>query len=104
MCEAGGLVKLVRMPIVWLVLAAALGLVVLASTASPSAPVAAAPVRQATVTVFAASSLTDAFKELGAAFETETGIPVAFNFGASSQLRTQLEQGAQADVFASADH
>src|SRR3954465_5099396 len=91
------------MPIVWLALAAALGLAVLAPMVAPSAPVAAAPTRQASVTVFAASSLTDAFKELGAAFETDTGVPVTFNFGASSQLRTQLEQGAQADVFASAD-
>jgi len=96
-------VKLVRMPIVWLALAAALGLAVLAPMVAPSAPVAAAPTRRASVTVFAASSLTDAFKELGAAFETDTGIPVTFNFGASSQLRTQLEQGAAADVFVSAD-
>src|SRR5215217_8132093 len=103
MCAAAGLVKLARVPIVWLLLAAAFGLAVLAPTAAPLAPVAAAPSQQASVTVFAASSLTDAFKELGGAFESDTGIPVTFNFGASSQLRTQLEQGAAADVFASAD-
>jgi molybdate transport system substrate-binding protein len=62
-----------------------------------------APAAQAPLTVFAASSLTDAFKELGALFESTTGTPVTFNFGASTQLRTQLEQGAVADVFASAD-
>jgi len=61
-------------------------------------------VAQSTLTVFAASSLTDAFKEIGAAFEAGTGTPVTFNFGASTQLRTQLEQGAAADVFASADN
>jgi molybdate transport system substrate-binding protein len=58
---------------------------------------------QGTLTVFAASSLTDAFKEIGTIFEAGTGTPVTFNFGASTQLRTQLEQGAAADVFASAD-
>jgi molybdate transport system substrate-binding protein len=56
------------------------------------------------LTVFAASSLTDAFKEIGAAFEVANpGVKVSFNFGASSQLRTQLGQGASADLFASAD-
>jgi molybdate transport system substrate-binding protein len=58
---------------------------------------------QSALTIFAASSLTDAFKEIGTIFEADTGTPVRFNFGASTQLRTQLEQGATADVFASAD-
>jgi molybdate transport system substrate-binding protein len=86
-----------------LMLAVALSLALLAPLAGSAAPAAAAPAQQTTVTVFAASSLTDAFKEIGANFETETSIPVTFNFGASSQLRTQLEQGASVDVFASAD-
>jgi molybdate transport system substrate-binding protein len=55
------------------------------------------------ITVFAAASLTDAFREIGGLLEVERGIAVTFNFGASSALRTQLEQGATADVFASAD-
>jgi molybdate transport system substrate-binding protein len=56
------------------------------------------------VVVFAAASLTEAFKEIAAAFEqAHPGARVTFNFGASSQLRAQLEQGARADVFASAD-
>jgi molybdate transport system substrate-binding protein len=56
------------------------------------------------VVVFAASSLTDAFGELGSAFEQATpGTRVTFAFGSSSQLATQLGQGARADVFASAD-
>jgi molybdate transport system substrate-binding protein len=57
------------------------------------------------LTVFAAASLTDAFKELGTIFELHRhgSVSVTFSFGASSQLRTQLEQGAPADVFASAD-
>jgi len=56
------------------------------------------------VTVFAASSLTDAFKEMGAEFErTHTGTKVTFSFASSSILSTQIEEGAPADVFASAD-
>ena len=57
----------------------------------------------ATITVFAASSLTDAFGELGKAFETEGAATVEFNFLSSADLATQIEQGAPADVFASAD-
>jgi molybdate transport system substrate-binding protein len=56
------------------------------------------------VVVFAASSLTDAFQEMAAAFQqANPGVKLTFNFGASSQLATQLGQGASADVFASAD-
>jgi molybdate transport system substrate-binding protein len=68
-----------------------------------SGPAASAPAPQTALTVFAASSLADAFKEIGAIFEASTGIPVSFNFSASTQLRTQLEQGAASDIFASAD-
>jgi molybdate transport system substrate-binding protein len=58
-----------------------------------------------TLTVFAASSLTDAFTEIGAAFEAANpGTDVAFNFGSSSTLATQLAEGAPADVFASANN
>ena len=71
--------------------------------AAPAAERAAPAARGVALTVFAAASLTEAFREIGAVFEANTGIPVTFNFGASSQLRTQLEQGARADVFASAD-
>lgn len=59
----------------------------------------------ATVTVFAAASLTDAFTEIGAAFEdANPGSTVRFNFAASSALATQINEGAPADVFASADN
>jgi molybdate transport system substrate-binding protein len=58
-----------------------------------------------TLTVFAASSLTDAFEEIGAAFEDENaGVDVVFNFASSSDLATQLAEGAPADVFASANN
>lgn len=56
------------------------------------------------VTVFAAASLTDAFGELGKAFDAKTGNRTAFQFAGSQALRTQLENGARADVYASANH
>ena len=56
------------------------------------------------ITVFAASSLTDAFTEIGEAFgEANPGVDVTFSFAASSDLVTQISEGAPADVFASAD-
>jgi molybdate transport system substrate-binding protein len=57
-----------------------------------------------TASVFAAASLTDSFKALGASFQTaHPGTNVQFNFAGSPTLVTQIEQGAPADVFASAD-
>ncbi|BCV22106.1 molybdate ABC transporter substrate-binding protein [Moorella sp. Hama-1] len=59
---------------------------------------------QGQLVVFAAASLTDAFGEIGRAFEqAHPGVTVKFNFGGSQQLRTQIEQGMAADIFASAD-
>ena len=56
------------------------------------------------ITVFAAASLTDSFKELGKAFEAaNSGTHVTFSFAGSATLATQITQGAPADVFASAD-
>jgi len=58
----------------------------------------------AEVTVSAAASLTNAFKEIGAAFEKEhAGDKVLFNFAASDPLVQQIAKGAPVDVFASAD-
>ena len=57
------------------------------------------------MTVFAAASLTGSFKEIGKDFEAANpGVTVTFNFAGSQVLVTQIEQGAPADVFASADH
>ncbi|HSB00580.1 MAG TPA: molybdate ABC transporter substrate-binding protein [Anaerolineales bacterium] len=57
-----------------------------------------------TLAVYAAASLTDAFTEMGKAFEAaHPGVTVVFNFGGSQNLRTQIEQGAAVDVFASAN-
>ncbi|GGL98381.1 molybdate ABC transporter substrate-binding protein [Deinococcus aerophilus] len=55
------------------------------------------------LTVFAAASLTDAFSELGRAFDARTGHTTTFQFAGSQTLRTQLQNGARADVFASAN-
>jgi molybdate transport system substrate-binding protein len=58
----------------------------------------------AEITVSAAASLTNAFKEIGAAFEKEhAGDKVLFNFAASDPLAQQIAKGAPVDVFASAD-
>jgi len=56
-----------------------------------------------TLTVFATSSLTEAFERLAQAFESETGIAVESSFASSSDLAKQIVEGAPADVFASAD-
>jgi molybdate transport system substrate-binding protein len=66
--------------------------------AAPAAP------EPSTLTVYAAASLTDAFRELGRALAARhPGLTVRFNFAGSQQLALQIEQGAPADVFASAD-
>jgi len=58
-----------------------------------------------TLTVFAAASLIDAFQEIGKAYEAiHPGVKINFSFAGSQVLRTQLEQGALTDIFASADH
>ncbi len=81
-------------------------LLTLMSAACQAAP-AAAPTPAATpttLTVLAAASLTDSFKEIGAAFErANPGVKVTFSFAGSQTLRTQIQQGAKADIFASAD-
>lgn len=75
----------------------------MATAPGPAAPaVAVAPPVE--LTVFAAASLKAAFTKLGTAFEAvHPGVTVVFSFDASSALRTQIEQGAPADLFASAD-
>jgi molybdate transport system substrate-binding protein len=56
------------------------------------------------IVVSAAASLTNAFRDIGRAFEAQRpGVKVAFNFAASDILVTQIVKGAPADAFASAD-
>jgi molybdate transport system substrate-binding protein len=58
---------------------------------------------RATVTVFAAASLTEVFQQLGDEFSPEhPDVDIVFNFGGSSTLATQIVEGAPADVFAAA--
>jgi molybdate transport system substrate-binding protein len=55
------------------------------------------------ITVFAAASLKNALDDVNAAFTKDTGIKVVASYEASSALAKQIEQGAPADVFISAD-
>ncbi len=55
------------------------------------------------ILVFAAASLTESLQEIGKSFEAQTKVTVRFSFGASSDLARQIEAGAPADVFFSAD-
>lgn len=83
-----------------------LGLV-FASGVAPAQKQAAAPepaaAATATITVFAAASLKESFDEAAAAYQKATRQPVRVSYAASSALARQIEQGAPADVFVSAD-
>src|SRR5262245_10918142 len=54
------------------------------------------------ITVSAAVSLRDAFREINKLYEAQTGARINFNFGASGALQKQIESGAPVDLFASA--
>ncbi len=70
--------------------------------ASATSPATGGAARE--LVVFAAASLTEPFNEIGPQFGAANGgAKVTYNFGGTPQLRTQLEQGAKADVFASAN-
>ncbi len=72
------------------------------ASSSPEAP-AAVPEESVDLIVFAASSLTEPFGEIGNLFEASNpGATVVFNFAGSQQLAQQINEGAPADVFASA--
>jgi molybdate transport system substrate-binding protein len=76
---------------------AALGLVTLGACGRTPPP-------EATITVFAASSLKDVLEDVAAVFAGEhPDVRVVFNFAGSQELRTQIEQGAAPDVFAAAE-
>ncbi len=91
----------------WVLPVVMFGLAAPVGCGSSSAPTSGAERAQnvtGTVTVSAAASLTEAFTEIGADFErANPGASVAFNFGSSGTLATQIRQGAPADTFASAD-
>ncbi|MCA1363032.1 molybdate ABC transporter substrate-binding protein [Bradyrhizobium sp. IC3069] len=72
--------------------------VILAGTA-----VAPAAAEDKTVTVFAAASMKNALDEIDAVYTARTGVKFSVSYAASSVLAKQIEQGAPADVFVSAD-
>jgi molybdate transport system substrate-binding protein len=73
------------------------------SSKSPSSPAQPSQV-SGSIVVFAAASLKPAFTQISQQFKTDNpGSSVDFEFAGSSELATQLTQGATADVFASAD-
>ena len=72
----------------------------LAGTLAPSAVRAQS---DAGLTVFAAASLKESLDEAAATYQKQTGVPVRVSYAASSALARQIEQGAPADVFFSAD-
>lgn len=79
-------------------------MLIMAGCAKSPAAIAQSAKPQVPLTVFAASSLSDAFQEIGKQFEKNNpGTRVEFNFAGSQQLAQQIVQGAQADVFASAN-
>ncbi len=68
-----------------------------------TAPTRLAAQNGPTVTVFAAASLKNVLDEAGGAYKAKTGATVHFSYAASSAIARQIEQGAPADVFISAD-
>ncbi len=81
----------------WAALAAAAMALALAACGQKPAPT------EAPAKVFAASSLTDVLESVGEAYAAEGGVKPTFVFAASSELARQIEQGAEADMFISAD-
>lgn len=75
-----------------------------AACGADGGPTATGATPSGTLTVFAAASLTDAFTEIGEAFtDLHPDLDVTFSFGGSADLVRQIDEGAPADVFASAD-
>ncbi len=73
-------------------------------SAGPTTAVGSGSAEPIALTIFAASSLKKPFAEVEAVYRTtHPGVFLSFSFGASSLLETQIEQGAPADVFTSAD-
>jgi len=68
-----------------------------------ASPLSSALAQDKTITVFAAASMKNALDDVDAAFTKSTGIKVAASYAASSALIKQIENGAPADVFVSAD-
>jgi molybdate transport system substrate-binding protein len=86
------------------VLVMSIALVAVATAAPATATKARAPKLSGSITVSAAASLTEAFTKMGTDFQkANLSTTVTFNYAASSTLAQQIQGGAPADVFASAD-
>jgi molybdate transport system substrate-binding protein len=93
--------RVVRVALATIAAVAAVALAACGSDAKPDTGATAGV--SGAVTVFAASSLTEPFTQIGKDFEAANpGTKVTFNFAGSSALATQITQGAPADVFAAA--
>lgn len=87
----------------WMRAALAAGVGLLLSACGPKEEAAAPAAPEVAVRVAAASSLTDVMKTIGDAYAAAGHPAPVFSFAASSELARQVEQGAEADVFISAD-
>jgi molybdate transport system substrate-binding protein len=99
---------MLKLPRISLMLAAVVAVFALAcgddAGPDPTPEVQGTPPLSGKITVFAAASLTDSFNEIKTEFvRRNPGTEIEFQFAGSPALRTQLEQGARADIFASAD-
>ncbi len=80
-----------------------LGFAIAPAFAKDAAPKAAAATEAKTLTVFAAASMKNALDAVNAAYEAKAGVKITASYAASSALAKQIENGAPADVFLSAD-
>ena len=103
-CEKGSSLPFLKIFALFLPQASALLLVLMLLLVGCTGPSASGPGASQEVTVFAATSLIDAFQEMKAAFEASSPEARVFlNLAGTPTLRIQIEQGARADIFASAD-
>lgn len=77
--------------------------VILAALLALGAAIAPAAAQEKSITVFAAASMKNALDDVDAAYTAKTGVKVTVSYAASSALAKQIEQGAPADAFISAD-
>ena len=78
-------------------------LMIVAALIAAITPLVQAAAQDQSLTIFAAASLKNALDDVNAAFSNTTGVKVTTSYEASSALATQIEAGAPADVFVSAD-
>src|SRR6202041_3278701 len=79
------------------------GISILAFTVLFGSAFSPAMAQDKSLTVFAAASMKNALDDVDAAYTAKTGVKISASYAASSVLAKQIEQGAPADVFVSAD-